>query len=255
MSAPSSAAPPPDVRAIGGWTLHECGEVLSTNRAAAALPPWSAVRAEVQRAGRGRHGRAWVSDRGGLWFSAVLPAAGTAAPWALLPLAAGWAVLSTVRELGVAGARLRWPNDILVDRCKLAGILVDRFSPDAAVVGIGLNVFNHPAAADPALAGQAVRLADLLPAPPPPSDLFVLLLAALTREHHRLEGGDAAGLCLRLRDAWRPGPVQVTLTRGREPFAGSFEGVDAGGRLQVRDATGAVRSLPPHEVERLREIF
>ena len=166
---PSSlAVPPPSAaRALDGWTLHEWDEVSSTNLAAAALPPWSAVRAEVQRAGRGRQGRPWVSDRGGLWFSAVLPTPGNTAPWALLPLAAGWAVLSAVRELGLSTARLRWPNDILVDRRKLAGILVDKFSSDAAVVGIGLNVFNHPAAADPALVDQAICLADLLPAPPP----------------------------------------------------------------------------------------
>jgi BirA family biotin operon repressor/biotin-[acetyl-CoA-carboxylase] ligase len=252
---PSSAPQPFAVRLIDGWTLHECDEVPSTNLAAATLPPWSAVRAEVQPAGRGRHGRAWVSDRGGLWFSAVLPTANPAAPWALLPLAVGWAVLSTLRELGVTGARLRWPNDILVDRRKLAGILVDRFSPDAAVVGIGLNIFNHPAAADPALAGQVARLVDLLPAPPPPSDLIVLLLAALTREHHRLEGGEALGLCRCLRGVWWPGRVQVSLTGGREPFTGSFEGVDAAGRLQVRDDAGAFRFLSPHEVEQLREIF
>jgi BirA family biotin operon repressor/biotin-[acetyl-CoA-carboxylase] ligase len=254
---PSSlAVPPPSAaRALDGWTLHEWDEVSSTNLAAAALPPWSAVRAEVQRAGRGRQGRPWVSDRGGLWFSAVLPTPGNTAPWALLPLAAGWAVLSAVRELGLSTARLRWPNDILVDRRKLAGILVDKFSSDAAVVGIGLNVFNHPAAADPALADQAICLADLLPAPPPPSDLLALLLPALAREHQRLEAGDAAALCHCLQNGWRPGRVQLTLTGSREILAGFFEGVDALGRLLLRGPTGAVQSLSPHHVDLLRETF
>ena len=97
----------------------------------------------------------------------------------------------------MTGARLRWPNDIMVGRLKLAGILVDRFAADAVVIGIGLNITNRPADADPDLTGDVARLADLLPAPPSRGDLLVRLLAALTREHHRLEIGDAGGLCAR----------------------------------------------------------
>jgi BirA family biotin operon repressor/biotin-[acetyl-CoA-carboxylase] ligase len=110
MPSPLTVPPELDVRAIDGWTVHEFAEVTSTNALAAHLPPWSAVRADEQTAGRGRSGRPWVSDRGGLWLSAVVPTPGDPAVWALLPLATGWALLTVLHELEVAGARLRWPD-------------------------------------------------------------------------------------------------------------------------------------------------
>jgi BirA family biotin operon repressor/biotin-[acetyl-CoA-carboxylase] ligase len=244
-----------DVRAIDGWTLHEFTEVTSTSSIAAHLPLWSAVSAGVQTAGRGRTGRHWVSDGGGVWLSAVVPTPGDFARWALLPLAAGWAVLTVVHALGVPAARLRWPNDILVGRQKLAGVLVDRFSTETAVVGLGLNVANRPEAVDPALAGQVTRLADLLPEVPPAAALLVHLLAALTREHHRLESGDVAGLCRDLNGAWLYRHVHVTLAGGRGAINGRLEGIDPYGSLLLGSPVGEVRVLPPHLVEFLREIF
>jgi len=260
LPTPAATIPEIDVRAIDGWTRHEFAEVTSTSLLAAHLPPWSAVSAAVQSAGRGRTGRLWVSDQGGLWLSAVVPTPGDSAAWRLLPLAAGWAVLTTVRDLGVAGARLRWPNDILVGRRKLAGILVDRFGADAAVIGIGLNVTNHPEATDAALAGHVTRLADLLTEWPPLPALVVRLLAALTREHHRLEAGDAGGLCRDLQTAWQHHPVHVTFAptgpeppTGRDALDGRLEGVDLDGSLLLSDRAGEVHRIPPHRVELLRE--
>jgi BirA family transcriptional regulator, biotin operon repressor / biotin---[acetyl-CoA-carboxylase] ligase len=255
MSATFAAIQEVDVRAIDGWTLHEFAEVTSTSSLAAHLPPWSAVAATVQTAGRGRAGHCWVSDDGGLWLSAVLPTPGNPALWTLLPLAAGWAVLGAARALGVQAARLRWPNDILVGRRKLAGILVDRFSADAAVVGIGLNVSNQPAAVDEALTTEVTRLADLLPATPARAGLLVRLLAALTREHQRLEAGDFAGLCRELNATWVHRHVHVTLAAGQGAINGHFEGIDSHGRLLLRGAVGEWRVLPAHQVELFREIF
>jgi BirA family biotin operon repressor/biotin-[acetyl-CoA-carboxylase] ligase len=244
-----------DIHAIDGWTLHEFAEVTSTNLLAAHLPAWSAVSAAVQTAGCGRTGRRWVSDEGGLWLSAVVPTPGDPSLWALLPLAAGWAVCGAARDLGIQTARLRWPNDILVGRRKLAGVLVDRFSADSAVVGIGLNVSNQPAAFDEALTTEVTRLADLLPVTPSRAGLLVRLLAALTREHQRIEAGDCAGLCRDLNAAWVHRQVQVTLAAGQGAIHGHFEGIDSHGRLLLRDAVGELRALPAHQVELFREIF
>jgi len=255
MSSALDAIQELDVCAIDGWTLHEFAEVTSTSSLAAHLPPWSAVAATVQTAGRGRTGRHWVSDEGGLWLSAVVPTPGDPALWTLLPLAAGWAALGAARDLGIVEARLRWPNDILVGRRKLAGILVDRFSAEAAVVGIGLNVSNRPGAVDEALATEATRLADLLPAAPARAALLVRLLAALTREHHRLEVGNFTGLCRDLNTAWVHRHVQVTLAAGRGVLNGHFDGIDSHGSLLLRNAGGECRVLPAHQVELFREIY
>jgi BirA family transcriptional regulator, biotin operon repressor / biotin---[acetyl-CoA-carboxylase] ligase len=244
-----------DVRAIDGWTLHEFAEVTSTNSLAAHLPAWSAVTATIQTSGRGRTGRRWVSDSGGLWLSAVVPAPGDPSRWSLLPLAAGWAVLSTVRELGVADARLRWPNDILVGRRKLAGILVDRFDAEQAVIGIGLNLTNQPGQVDDALQSEVARLADLLPAAPDRSAVLVRLLAALTREHHRLETGERGRLCRDLNTAWVHRHVHVCLVGSAGGLNGHLVGIDDAGSLLLRLPSDEVRVLPAHLVDCFREVF
>lgn len=250
LPVPAESATP----AVAGWGLREFAEVTSTNTVAAALPAWSAVRARIQTAGRGRTGRAWVSDDGGLWLSAVVPT--PAGPdWALLPLAAGRAVLTTVRELGIAGARLRWPNDIMVGRDKLAGILVDRYSPATAVIGVGLNVANRPGAVDAALADGVTRLADLLPDPPAAAELLPVLLTAVRREHRRLAAGRSAGLIRDLNHDWRQRRPTVALTVGNELVRGRFAGVDTRGRLRLLDASGRERVFPAHQVDLLREIL
>ena len=72
-----------------GWKLFECGSAASTSDLAHDLPVWSAVRADIQTGGRGRFGRVFVSDPGGLWISAVLPADGGVAKWAGFSLMVG----------------------------------------------------------------------------------------------------------------------------------------------------------------------
>ncbi len=98
--------------------------------------------AEEQTSGRGRLDRAWTAPaRSGLTFS-VLLRPGDEVPgsrWAWLPLLTGVAVARAVRRLGEVDATLKWPNDVMIDGRKLAGILVER-AGDAAVIGIGLNV-------------------------------------------------------------------------------------------------------------------
>ena len=166
----------PGIPLAGGWLLHDYRVVNSTNLVAASMPAWHAVRADTQIAGRGRFQRKWVSDAGGLWLSAVVPVAADPSARLALPLAAGLAVCDALRALGVARLRLRWPNDVLVGGRKLAGLLVDQFAPGLAVVGVGINVANHPETHDPALRNQTARLADLLPAPPSLDQLTALIL-------------------------------------------------------------------------------
>ena len=60
----------------------------------------------------------------------------------ICPSSQGLALLDMLRDMGIRNARLRWPNDLLVGRSKLAGILVERPSDHMAVIGIGVNVFN-----------------------------------------------------------------------------------------------------------------
>jgi len=246
------------------WHLTEFAEVSSTNTVAAGLPVWSAVRADTQTEGRGRFQRAWISDQGGLWLSAVVPCGPIAEAARELPLLAGLAVadalLAVSSRLRVAPSsgltlRLRWPNDLLVGPRKLAGLLVDQFVPERAVIGIGVNVTNDPAARATSLAGQVITLQKLLaPAEPPPlTQLAALVLAHLRAvlDAHATSG--MATLTPRINALW-DGPRAVLLDLDGPIVTGEFLGVDTGGRLQLRLAGGTTQLFEPHQVRLLREM-
>lgn len=255
-TAASSSADLAPEAGFGGWFLEVHPELDTTNRIAAALPAWHAVRADTQTAGRGRTGRVWTSDRGGLWLSAVLPCPGPRERWATLPLAAGQALISALSGLGVSGLRLRWPNDLLVGPRKLAGLLVERHSPDTAVVGVGVNVFNDPERADPALRGATARLADLAPLGARGlDDLASLVLHALARAHARLLAGEFSLVAAELNRSWsEPRRVSLSLAGRAEPVIGLFLGIDETGRLLLRASDGATTLHDPAQVALLREL-
>lgn len=254
MSTVVSASNPITAAVPGaGWVLHELDEVDSTNRRAADIAPWSAVTARTQTAGRGRHDRRWVSDDGGLWLSAVVPTPGEFERWSLLPLAAGLAVCQALASFGLAGQRLRWPNDLMIGPAKLAGILVERFCPTTAIVGLGINYDNRPENTDATLIGTVARMTDLLPVAPARHVLRDAVLAALRQTHTLLATDRAAELVDQLSPYWRRIPVRVTLRPAGDQLEGRFVGVDPAGRLLLETAHAALRSLEPHEVELLRE--
>lgn len=250
--------PPPNfagtVRALrGGWRLWEQAEVTSTNLVAARLEIWNAVRADTQTAGRGRFQRAWVSDCGGLWLSAVVPVETHSAAWRMLPLVTGVAICDALRELGARGLRLRWPNDVLLGNRKLAGLLIDQFHPGRAVVGIGLNVTNQPEACDPRLAGQVVRLTELVAAPPTPGALAERILISLRKVWQLASEVAPAHLLPRINALWDL-PRRVAVDLDGPIVRGQFLGVDAAGRLLLREAAGPRRAFEPQGVRLLRDL-
>lgn len=133
---------------VTGFEIHE--EVDSTNRIALQRAQDGNGRghiivAERQTAGRGRRGRQWVSPFGrNIYFSALWEFDGGAAALEGLSLAVGVAVASALKDVGVAGIGLKWPNDVVWDGRKLAGILLEMVGDAAGrcqvVIGIGINV-------------------------------------------------------------------------------------------------------------------
>ena len=95
-----------------------------------------AVVASQQQHGRGRLHRQWLSPQGGLYLTLVVH------PEDLLSLRAGVAVATALRDLGIP-ATLKWPNDVLVNDKKIAGILIELYGA-YALVGIGVNVDQAP---------------------------------------------------------------------------------------------------------------
>lgn len=255
MSTSVSLPPGLTTTLTEGWTVHLANALDSTNSVARHLPAWNAVRARQQTAGRGRTGRAWVSDEGGLWISAVLPCPGDRAKWAILPLAAGWAIIGALEELGAGGLRLRWPNDIMAGPRKLAGLLVERYQPDTAVVGLGINVFNSPESTDASLAGATVRLADLVTAPCTLDDAARLVLRSIGHAHALIRDGRFREIAAALNAHWsRPRAVSVTLTERGQSFTGTFHGIDEVGRLQLITDRFGSRSYDAAQISLLREL-
>lgn len=233
------------------WRLEVLESSPSTNalvadRARAGAGEGLAVVAEHQTAGRGRLDRVWVTPpRSSLTVSVLLtPDEVPVARWPWLPLLAGVAVVEGIRRATGLGASLKWPNDVLLDGAKVAGILVERVERPAgaaAVVGIGINVSTTR---DELPVETATSLA-LAGAPAPDRGaLLVHVLAALGEEYDawRAARGDAS---VRLRTSY----VGVCDTLGRTvrvelpaggALTGEAVGVDADGRLQVATPSGTV---------------
>ncbi|MEM2856802.1 MAG: biotin--[acetyl-CoA-carboxylase] ligase [Candidatus Nitrosocaldaceae archaeon] len=101
------------------------------------------VIAEEQSKGRGRIDRRWSSPAGGIWFSLILKPKIELEKITILPLSIGLAIVDSLAELGL-DAKLKWPNDVMINEKKIAGILIEFTSEidsiDAIVIGIGINV-------------------------------------------------------------------------------------------------------------------
>lgn len=114
--------------------------------ASKGAPEGTLVLAEQQMTGRGRLGRSWFSPSGGLWFSLVLRPKEFSL--LLLPLVAGAAFLLTVEEKLQVPASLKWPNDVLINNRKVAGVLAEGEREldvvHFVILGLGINVNNRP---------------------------------------------------------------------------------------------------------------
>ena len=99
------------------------------------------VTAATQSAGRGRHGRAWESPRGGAWLSVVWPTRQPPLAYAAVSLVAAIAVRRALLEVvDTHRLQIKWPNDVLIDDRKVVGILCEQWpgeSGDSGIVGDG----------------------------------------------------------------------------------------------------------------------
>jgi BirA family transcriptional regulator, biotin operon repressor / biotin---[acetyl-CoA-carboxylase] ligase len=231
MSAAGNTAVPEQT--LGTPRVHfRCTD--STNErgrelARAGAPHGTLVTATEQSAGRGRQGRTWAAPPG----TAILCSLVIRDHPRMLPLSAGVAVA----ELAGPEARVKWPNDVLVDGRKVAGILVEgRPQERWAVLGIGVNVALSPDQLPPELRDSAGTLG-LSPAQVEPT--LERLLGHLERWIAASE--DEVLEAVRARDALLDRPVKWT---GGE---GTGAGIDGEGRLIVTTPDGRV-SLDAGEV-------
>ena len=230
--------------AAQGWPASILPTVDSTNAealrclAGGQVPPFI-VLAERQTSGRGRRGRNWVSPFGeNVYYSLALQVDGGMRQLEGLSLVVGLALLRALRVAGVDAAGLKWPNDVLVNGRKIAGILLE-LSGDPAdvchvVIGIGVNVNML---ADKGAIGQ------------PWTSMRAELGCLVDRNEFVCELNRQLSLYLGvhekrgfsvLRDEWQENHLwqgrHVTLTMGANPVEGVVLGVDLTGAIRLRVA-------------------
>ncbi len=214
----------------------------------------SVLLAEYQNAGRGRHGRHWSAPpRAQIALSVGVGAASVPrSGWGWLPLATGVAVADALADVTGIQAGLKWPNDVVVEDGKLAGILAEVAAPTPVVVlGLGLNVTMTAEEAPDPVATSLLMLGA------PVTDRNVLAQAILRRLAERIDawrtagGADPALVADYQRYSLTLGSrVQATLPGDRE-VVGLAQAVDETGRLCV-DTGGQTVAISAGDITHLR---
>jgi BirA family transcriptional regulator, biotin operon repressor / biotin---[acetyl-CoA-carboxylase] ligase len=226
-------------------------EALTRARTGAPGPLW--ITAARQSAGRGRRGRTWTSEPGNLYATLLLtdpaPAERAAELSFVAALAVHDAVIDTEPSLA-ARVDLKWPNDVLIDDAKVAGILLESegAEPFTVAVGIGVNCAHHPEgtaypATDLAAAGASVA----------PEALFATLSRTMLV---RLTQWDRGRGFAAIRGDWLARadgvgePIRIALPD--LDLEGRFETLDAAGHLMLRTGDGRVVAIAAGDVFPLR---
>ncbi|HZL96027.1 MAG TPA: biotin--[acetyl-CoA-carboxylase] ligase [Vicinamibacterales bacterium] len=246
---PGGQAPPFDVR----WLASTTSTMDVASRLAhEGAPHGVVVGAEQQTSGRGRRGTTWASPPGsGLYFSFIArPSPAAKAPPSLrvpegapslITLAAGVAVREGIATAAGLAADLKWPNDLLIGRRKVAGILAEGIAigsrDQAVIIGVGVNV--QPAAYPPDVAVRATSVEGELGTAVDRGLLLSHILIALWDRLAILDQrpGD-------ILQAWRAASPNAIGTRvDWEGKHGTTAGIDDRGALLVRTDTGVERII------------
>lgn len=207
------------------------------------------VQAGEQTGGRGRHGNQWTSPRGNLYLSIILRPDKPFAEFGQMAFVAALALSRAYVQVGVPPAlvRIKWPNDILLQDRKGAGLLLEAGADGAYVVlGSGVNIVTAPQ--------DRAALCAYLPAAaaaegegliPVFRDMYLKALTKYYRQWH--QDGFAP-----IRAAWVDQAAhlgeEITARLPRERVTGIFEGIDSNGALMIREKTGITRCITSAEV-------
>jgi BirA family transcriptional regulator, biotin operon repressor / biotin---[acetyl-CoA-carboxylase] ligase len=239
------------------WLLNEFGEVESTqtilrNLGSLGVNEGTVVVAKRQTAGRGRHGRAWVSPEGGLYMSILLRPP-TPAALQTLTLTASLAVVRGIENATGLNAKIRWPNDVMIKDKKVAGVIAESsFTGEGltfVMVGIGVNCNSTVSSVEPSspatsLAGELGRDTDI-------KQLRQAILDSFGTVYDEwLRGTDAVKLARGVIGTI--GKRAVVTMKSGENLEGVVQDIDqAGGLLLERN--GQKLTIHSEDVERLRE--
>jgi BirA family biotin operon repressor/biotin-[acetyl-CoA-carboxylase] ligase len=204
------------------------------------------VFAESQTRGRGRRGRKWVSPAGqGLWFSVLLRP-----PWppqavTRITILSAVAVVEALREAAGLSADIKWPNDVLVNGCKLAGILTEMETDTDQVrfvtLGIGLNV--HAGTFPPELQNVATSVEHATGQRIRRAELAVALLRGLDRLYAQALAGEFTPIARAWGEHSSTLGKRVVIVVGERRVEGQAMALDENGSLLVRTDNGRTEHI------------
>lgn len=248
---------------IHGWTLscQDTGTSTSDLARAAAdagAPSGSSFLLHEQTSGRGRQGRQWSSPRGGMYVSVLLYPSRSVTGWYALSFASALAVYEVVcshladqihgydpaAQLPVIG--LKWPNDVLVSGCKVAGVLLEAHG-DSLIIGSGINIVaTAPLDDNP---HPPIGFSDFPGVLPVPERLATDFLHSL-KSYYELWEKDGF---LPLRDLWIEHALHmkrtVTVTVFGRKLTGTFDHLSEDGGLVLLDDLGESHHITTGDVE------
>ncbi len=224
-------------------------ECLERARKGALSGLW--VTAVRQTGGRGRRGRAWFSEPGNLYASLMLIDAAPMDRLGSLPLAVAVAVqdaISRVMPLDAPAVLIKWPNDILIERLKVCGILVEgEMLPDgrhALVIGIGINV-----AVAPEVGLYPVATLREFGVAASPEELFAHLFQSMAETLSLWNGGQGIALII---ERWKQvaGGIgeNITVNLPDRSISGRFAGIDDTGLLKLETDDGGTHLIAAGDV-------
>jgi len=224
--------------------LDSTNKVLRA-RALGGAPAGLVLRADQQTAGIGRRSRVWESPPGNLYCSLLLRPTCPPGDAAILGFAAAMAVGQAIRNILPGGSvRHKWPNDVLIDKAKVAGLLLEAACAangliDWLVIGIGVNIYAYPENVPYPATSLAAQGAQLMP---PERFLYcVLEQFELLYEKWVAEGATS------VMHAWRAHAEgvgeDVVVRLDRETLHGRLLSVDDSGILRLRAADGQERLI------------
>jgi BirA family biotin operon repressor/biotin-[acetyl-CoA-carboxylase] ligase len=195
-----------------------------------------------QTAGKGRQGRGWTTKRGNFFGSTLVQLAAGDPPAQSLSLVAGLA-LAEALDSAIPGLPLllKWPNDLLLDGAKAAGILLER-EGDRVVIGFGVNLAAAPHLPGRSTAHFAGGIA--------PEAFAPLLAGAMARIVVAWRSSDPEAFARAwLARAHPPGTLLNVHGADAAPLSGRFDGIEHDGTLRLRLEDGSVRRIHAADVE------
>jgi BirA family transcriptional regulator, biotin operon repressor / biotin---[acetyl-CoA-carboxylase] ligase len=241
--------------AVSGFDWHPT--VSSTNELAAeaglaGAPEIHVVAADVQTAGRGRLGRRWQAPPGTSLQCSWLLRPPSGVRLGLVPLMIGVALAQTVGpHCPGADVALKWPNDVLLDGGKCAGVLVEHIAPGIVVVGTGVNVDWRGVERGPGLEG-ATSLSEAAGAPVDRWRFFAGFAGVLSRRYQQvLETPSLLLADYRQACATLGREVRISVVAG-EAVEGRAVEVDDEGALVIARTDGVRTTVHAGDVEHLR---